>query len=514
MAVATEKKAADARLLGDEAVTYLQLIVRAAQDLDAAKVERQIDKDVRRVPVAVEDPAALKRILTAFSARYEEGGYCQGLNFIAGLLLTVVEEEEAFWLVCLLVEDILPPGFYSTELHGSKAEVHVLTQLVTRYLPNINPLLARWSLTLEPFAFAWIMCLFVGELPLHLLLDVWDRLLVDGVTVLCRAALSLLRIHEKALTAADSMDDAMLTMQSHRVWAAGGPAPGTPARPTRSHEEGKEAPLCRSPSINGKEVHSEVYNTISFISALQLYDQVLPNHLEGIRRKALEQLLSVHRSVLLKESMLQLAKHNRALLKAVANDDAHTHERAEALRWSQTAAALAQLDDELSLRVTAIEAGLALPELNTDGTQRVDACGGYAVACRIRGPVFDAHAGVELFSKGARPALAATGDGAAGGASGAALPGYADTAVKPAQKVLSLLADLLDVIDQQRERAQPLSALSIRKARDAHRHDHVAKHLRAAARTASATEKPREQPRAFSASDWPVQIMSLADVLI
>jgi hypothetical protein len=122
-AIAVEKKAADARLLGVEAVTYLQLIVRAAQDLDAAKVERQIDKDVRRVPVAVEDPAALKRILTAFSARYEEGGYCQGLNFLASLLLTVVEEEEAFWLVCLLVEDILPPGFYSRELHGSKAEV-------------------------------------------------------------------------------------------------------------------------------------------------------------------------------------------------------------------------------------------------------------------------------------------------------------------------------------------------------------------------------------------------------
>lgn len=217
-AIAAEKKATDVRLMGSETVTYLQLIVRASQDLDAAKVERQIDKDVRRVPLAVQDPAALKRILTAFAARYAEGGYCQGLNFIASLLLTVVEEEEAFWLVCLLVEDILPPGFYSTELHGSKAEVHVLTQLVARYLPNINPLLARWSLTLEPFAFAWIMCLFVGELPLHLLLDVWDRLLKDGVTVLSRAGLSLLRIHEKALSAAGSMDDAMLAMQSHRVW--------------------------------------------------------------------------------------------------------------------------------------------------------------------------------------------------------------------------------------------------------------------------------------------------------
>lgn len=216
-AIAAEKKRTDTGG-SDTSETYLQLLVRASQDDADGLIQRQIDKDVRRVPIPVEEPAVLGRVLTAFAARNAEGGYCQGLNFIVSLLLVAVPEEDAFWLLCLLVEDILPPGFYSTELHGSKAEVSVLTQLVARYLPTINPLLARWSLTLEPFVFAWIMCLFVGELPLHLVLDVWDRLLVDGATVLCRASLSLLRIHEPALSAAQSIDDAMLAMQSHRAW--------------------------------------------------------------------------------------------------------------------------------------------------------------------------------------------------------------------------------------------------------------------------------------------------------
>ncbi|KAG8468176.1 hypothetical protein KFE25_013259 [Diacronema lutheri] len=484
-AIAAEKKATDVRLMGSETVTYLQLIVRASQDLDAAKVERQIDKDVRRVPLAVQDPAALKRILTAFAARYAEGGYCQGLNFIASLLLTVVEEEEAFWLVCLLVEDILPPGFYSTELHGSKAEVHVLTQLVARYLPNINPLLARWSLTLEPFAFAWIMCLFVGELPLHLLLDVWDRLLKDGVTVLSRAGLSLLRIHEKALSAAGSMDDAMLAMQSHRVWATGGP-PQTPERRPRKDDDGSmrdAGPQAASPSINGKEVHSDVYNTISFVSALQLYDQVLPDQLEGIRRVALHQLLSVHRSVLLRESMLQLSKHNRALVAATHANGAHTAEREEALGWRQTVEALRLLDQELQARVAAIEAGLATPEpAQNGGSARVDACGGYAVACRLRGHVFDAHAALERFVVGARQLPSpARGADAPGAPAAESTSMYDQACLKAGAKVLGLLADLLDVIDQQRERAQPLCAASVRRAKDAHRHDRLAKCLRARA---------------------------------
>ena len=43
--------------------------------------------------------AALRRVLKAYSLFDREIGYCQGMNFIAGMFLTQVSEEESFWLL-------------------------------------------------------------------------------------------------------------------------------------------------------------------------------------------------------------------------------------------------------------------------------------------------------------------------------------------------------------------------------------------------------------------------------
>lgn len=54
---------------------------------------------------------ALKRILCAFSLRNPDIGYGQGLNFISAVLLEYLSEEETFWSLCGLVEEILPPNW-------------------------------------------------------------------------------------------------------------------------------------------------------------------------------------------------------------------------------------------------------------------------------------------------------------------------------------------------------------------------------------------------------------------
>lgn len=43
--------------------------------------------------------ASLRRVLKAYSSYDVEIGYCQGMNFIAAMFLTLVSEEEAFWLL-------------------------------------------------------------------------------------------------------------------------------------------------------------------------------------------------------------------------------------------------------------------------------------------------------------------------------------------------------------------------------------------------------------------------------
>ena len=43
--------------------------------------------------------ASLRRVLKAYSVYDRDIGYCQGMNFIAGMFLTLMPEEEAFWML-------------------------------------------------------------------------------------------------------------------------------------------------------------------------------------------------------------------------------------------------------------------------------------------------------------------------------------------------------------------------------------------------------------------------------
>ena len=70
--------------------------------------------------------SALRRLLLAYAAHNENTGYCQALNFLGGmlLLLTDMREEEAFWLLLVLVEQSVP-DFYSRHVTRVRVRVRV-----------------------------------------------------------------------------------------------------------------------------------------------------------------------------------------------------------------------------------------------------------------------------------------------------------------------------------------------------------------------------------------------------
>ena len=70
--------------------------------------------------------------------------YCQGMGMIAASLLLFLEEEESFWVMCTIVEDLLPASYYSTTLLGMYAyrpkvflgHVHNIENLPASYYSN------------------------------------------------------------------------------------------------------------------------------------------------------------------------------------------------------------------------------------------------------------------------------------------------------------------------------------------------------------------------------------------
>jgi hypothetical protein len=57
------------------------------------------------------------------------------MNFLAGFLLRMFEEEEAFWLLVMLIDDILPAHYYEGDLRGIRAETELFSLIVAKEVP-------------------------------------------------------------------------------------------------------------------------------------------------------------------------------------------------------------------------------------------------------------------------------------------------------------------------------------------------------------------------------------------
>ena len=65
-------------------------------------------------------------------------GYCQGMNFLAGLAILVTRtEEESFWILSRLVEDMCPQ-YYAQNLIGVQVDARVFSQLASVHVKELG----------------------------------------------------------------------------------------------------------------------------------------------------------------------------------------------------------------------------------------------------------------------------------------------------------------------------------------------------------------------------------------
>jgi len=69
----------------------------------------------------------------------------QGMNFVAGCLLLFMDEEDAFWSLACIIEDLLP-GYYSTAM----VEPQVCLLSSVHLLPGLRRLASPYLRTLYP----------------------------------------------------------------------------------------------------------------------------------------------------------------------------------------------------------------------------------------------------------------------------------------------------------------------------------------------------------------------------
>lgn len=109
-----------------------------------------------------------RQLITVCHRRNTAVGYCQGMNLVASTLLLVhADEEEAFWVLCAIIERILPEDFFSLSLLPSRACPLVLLSYVQESLPKLFGHLSNLGVNLPAICFSWFLSLFTDCLPIE-----------------------------------------------------------------------------------------------------------------------------------------------------------------------------------------------------------------------------------------------------------------------------------------------------------------------------------------------------------
>ncbi|XP_023077689.1 small G protein signaling modulator 3 isoform X4 [Piliocolobus tephrosceles] len=141
----------------------------------------------------------LRRVLRALAWLYPEIGYCQGTGMVAACLLLFLEEEDTFWMMCAIIEDLLPASYFSTTLLGVQTDQRVLRHLIVQYLPRLDKLLQEHDIELSLITLHWFLTAFASVVDIKLLLRIWDLFFYEGSRVLFQLTLGMLHLKEEEL---------------------------------------------------------------------------------------------------------------------------------------------------------------------------------------------------------------------------------------------------------------------------------------------------------------------------
>lgn len=128
------------------------------------------------------------------------------MNFLAAFLLTVLEEEDAFWLLVTVIDRMLPANYYDKNLKGIKAEADLFEVIVAKELPELNRHLKNHGIDMAMFTLDWFVSLFTVGFRSRTTLRMWDLFLYEGRVSLFCVALAIVRINEQRLLQFKAMD--------------------------------------------------------------------------------------------------------------------------------------------------------------------------------------------------------------------------------------------------------------------------------------------------------------------
>ncbi|KAF8942311.1 TBC1 domain member 8B [Haplosporangium gracile] len=179
----------------------------------------EIEKDVKRsMP---DHPAyqstiglgALRRVLNSYSFRNPSIGYAQSMNIVTSVLLLHLKEEDAFWVLATICEQLLPDYYSKSFLVGVQLDQKVFSHLVQTTLPAIALHFQEIDLDLATITIPWFLCLYQSVLPRPASTRVLDCFFYQGPVFLFMLGLAILKSCRLSLLQCRNDEGVVLTVQ-------------------------------------------------------------------------------------------------------------------------------------------------------------------------------------------------------------------------------------------------------------------------------------------------------------
>uniref|UniRef100_A0A667XJL4 TBC1 domain family member 1 n=1 Tax=Myripristis murdjan TaxID=586833 RepID=A0A667XJL4_9TELE len=149
---------------------------------------------------------SLYNLLKAYSLLDPEVGYCQGLSFIAGVLLLHMGEEDAFNMLKFLMYDMGLRKQYRPDMIILQIQMYQLSRLLHDYHRDLYSHLEQQEIGPSLYATPWFLTAFASHFPLGFVARVFDMLFLQGAEVIFKVALSLLGSHKPLILQHDSLE--------------------------------------------------------------------------------------------------------------------------------------------------------------------------------------------------------------------------------------------------------------------------------------------------------------------
>ncbi|KAI9795839.1 MAG: hypothetical protein M1833_006788 [Piccolia ochrophora] len=170
------------------------------------EIEKDLNRSLPEYPgfQSEQGIGRLRRVLTAYSWTNTDVGYCQAMNIVVAALLIYMSESQAFFLLSVLCDRLLP-GYYSTTMYGTLLDQRVFESLVEKTMPILWDHLVKSDVQLSVVSLPWFLSLYINSMPLVFAFRVLDVFFLEGPKVLFQIGLAILRINGEDLL--DATDD-------------------------------------------------------------------------------------------------------------------------------------------------------------------------------------------------------------------------------------------------------------------------------------------------------------------